>query len=85
MSSRMLYNRPLPISRIVGAIADSTCMDSSRPNGKVTKAPVYPAHTEAQVNTQHYGRRPYGVGLLVAGYDVRLSSHSQFVATNSLY
>ncbi|GAA5983681.1 hypothetical protein JCM10908_000379 [Rhodotorula pacifica] len=46
MSSRMLYNRPLPISRIVGAIAD-----------------------KAQVNTQHYGRRPYGVGLLVAGYD----------------
>lgn len=27
--------------------------------------------SEAQVNTQHYGRRPYGVGLLVAGYDVR--------------
>ncbi|BGP16193.1 hypothetical protein JCM10213_007051 [Rhodosporidiobolus nylandii] len=46
MSSRMLYNRPLPISRIVGAIAD-----------------------KAQINTQHYGRRPYGVGLLVGGYD----------------
>ncbi|GAA6023959.1 hypothetical protein JCM10207_008643 [Rhodosporidiobolus poonsookiae] len=46
MSSRMLYNRPLPISRIVTAIAD-----------------------KAQINTQHYGRRPYGVGLLVAGYD----------------
>ncbi|RUP45500.1 hypothetical protein BC936DRAFT_148086 [Jimgerdemannia flammicorona] len=25
--------------------------------------------TEAQVNTQNYGRRPYGVGLLVVGYD----------------
>ncbi|CAG8703307.1 10698_t:CDS:2 [Dentiscutata erythropus] len=24
---------------------------------------------KAQVNTQNYGRRPYGVGLLVAGYD----------------
>ncbi|BGP55505.1 hypothetical protein JCM8202_002037 [Rhodotorula sphaerocarpa] len=48
MSSRMLYNRPLPISRVVGAIAD-----------------------KAQVNTQHYGRRPYGVGLLVAGYDAK--------------
>ncbi|GAA5925196.1 proteasome core particle subunit alpha 6 [Sporobolomyces koalae] len=46
MSSRMLYNRPLPVSRIVGAIAD-----------------------KAQINTQHYGHRPYGVGLLVAGYD----------------
>ncbi|GAA5880243.1 hypothetical protein JCM16303_003862 [Sporobolomyces ruberrimus] len=46
MSSRMVYNRPLPVSRIVGAIAD-----------------------KAQINTQHYGHRPYGVGLLVAGYD----------------
>jgi 20S proteasome alpha/beta subunit len=28
---------------------------------------------EAQVNTQKYGFRPYGVGLLVAGYDVSRS------------
>ncbi|KAM0752501.1 N-terminal nucleophile aminohydrolase [Meredithblackwellia eburnea MCA 4105] len=48
MSSRMLYNRPLPVSRIVNAIAD-----------------------KAQVNTQHYGKRPYGVGFLVAGHDER--------------
>jgi len=46
MSSRLLYNRPVPISRVVNAIAD-----------------------KAQVNTQHYGKRPYGVGLLVAGVD----------------
>ncbi|OAA66972.1 proteasome component [Niveomyces insectorum RCEF 264] len=26
---------------------------------------------KAQINTQHYGRRPYGVGLLVAGVDDR--------------
>jgi 20S proteasome alpha/beta subunit len=25
---------------------------------------------ESQIHTQKYGRRPYGVGLLVAGYDV---------------
>ena len=24
----------------------------------------------AQTNTQQYGKRPYGVGFLVAGYDV---------------
>jgi len=24
---------------------------------------------KSQVNTQHYGKRPYGVGLLIAGYD----------------
>ena len=29
-----------------------------------------------QVCTQRYDRRPYGVGLLVAGYDVRLKSFS---------
>src|SRR5947209_4083463 len=46
MSSRLLYNRPIPIARVVNGIAD-----------------------KAQVNTQHYGRRPYGVGLLVAGVD----------------
>ena len=46
MSSRLLYNRPIPVSRVVSAIAD-----------------------KAQINTQHYGKRPYGVGLLIAGYD----------------
>ncbi|TPX34034.1 hypothetical protein SmJEL517_g03178 [Synchytrium microbalum] len=46
MRSRMVYNRPIPIYRIVAAIGD-----------------------KAQVNTQRYGRRPYGVGLLVGGYD----------------
>ena len=25
--------------------------------------------SKAQINTQHYGKRPYGVGLLVAGVD----------------
>ncbi|KAJ8653169.1 hypothetical protein O0I10_011218 [Lichtheimia ornata] len=46
MRSKMLYDRPLPVQRIVTTIAD-----------------------KAQINTQQYGRRPYGVGLLVAGYD----------------
>ncbi|CAG8478500.1 7348_t:CDS:10 [Funneliformis caledonium] len=46
MKSKMIYNRPLPIFRIVSAIGD-----------------------KAQANTQNYGRRPYGVGLLVAGFD----------------
>ncbi|KND05086.1 uncharacterized protein SPPG_00761 [Spizellomyces punctatus DAOM BR117] len=46
MKSKLLYDRPLPVFRIVSAIGD-----------------------KAQVNTQRYGRRPYGVGLLVAGYD----------------
>jgi len=46
MSSRLIYARPIPVARVVNAIAD-----------------------KAQVNTQTYGRRPYGVGLLIAGVD----------------
>ncbi|KAF8342032.1 20S proteasome subunit [Cantharellus anzutake] len=46
MSSRMTFNRPIPVNQLVTAIAD-----------------------KAQVNTQEYGRRPYGVGFLVIGED----------------
>jgi len=46
MSSKMVFNRPIPVNRLVTAIAD-----------------------KAQVNTQEYGRRPYGVGFLVIGQD----------------
>ncbi|KAF8528922.1 nucleophile aminohydrolase [Hysterangium stoloniferum] len=46
MASRMTYNRPIPVNRLVSSIAD-----------------------KAQVNTQEYGRRPYGVGFLVIGQD----------------
>jgi len=46
MSSRLIFNRPVPVNRLVAAIAD-----------------------KAQVNTQEYGRRPYGVGFLVIGQD----------------
>ncbi|KAG6894699.1 hypothetical protein C0992_005083, partial [Termitomyces sp. T32_za158] len=46
MSSKMIFDRPVPVNRLVSAIAD-----------------------KAQVNTQEYGRRPYGVGFLVIGQD----------------
>ncbi|KAH8992987.1 20S proteasome subunit [Lactarius akahatsu] len=46
MGSKMVFNRPVPVNRLVSAIAD-----------------------KAQVNTQEYGRRPYGVGFLVVGLD----------------
>ncbi|KAI0698893.1 20S proteasome subunit [Cytidiella melzeri] len=46
MSSKMLFNRPIPVNRLVSSTAD-----------------------KAQVNTQEYGRRPYGVGFLVIGGD----------------
>ncbi|KAG1847498.1 nucleophile aminohydrolase [Suillus subalutaceus] len=46
MGERMMFNRPMPVNRLVSSIAD-----------------------KAQVNTQEYGRRPYGVGFLVIGQD----------------
>lgn len=46
MSSKMVFNRPLSVSKAVHSIAD-----------------------KAQENTQSAGGRPYGVGLLVAGFD----------------
>ncbi|KAK9462738.1 nucleophile aminohydrolase [Lipomyces oligophaga] len=46
MTSRMIYNRAIPVTRVVNEIGE-----------------------KAQRNTQTYGRRPYGVGLLVIGHD----------------
>ncbi|EPZ32200.1 Proteasome, subunit alpha/beta domain-containing protein [Rozella allomycis CSF55] len=46
IKSKLVYDRQLPVQRIVAEISD-----------------------RAQRNTQLYGGRPYGVGLLVAGVD----------------
>ncbi|OLL23075.1 putative proteasome subunit alpha type-6 [Neolecta irregularis DAH-3] len=48
MSSKMIYDRPIPIIRIADTLAE-----------------------KAQRRTQLYGQRPYGVGLLLIGCDVR--------------
>ncbi|KAG0003429.1 Proteasome subunit alpha 1, partial [Entomortierella chlamydospora] len=52
MKSKMMYDRPMPGSRLVSLIGD-----------------------KAQINTQNYGRRPYGVGLLVGSYDEDTGPH----------
>jgi 20S proteasome subunit alpha 6 len=59
----MVFNRPIPVNRLVSAIADSTYASFSHVVCWLTR------HVEAQVNTQEYGRRPYGVGFLVIGQD----------------
>lgn len=66
MRSKMLYDRPLPVQRIVNAIADSE-LEWWPSKSNISSLSIC---VEAQVNTQQYGRRPYGVGLLVIGYDV---------------
>jgi 20S proteasome subunit alpha 6 len=67
MSERMNFNRPIPVNQVVSAIAESAFL-----------VPIFlfvhiyihmNCIAEAQVNTQEYGRRPYGVGFLVIGQD----------------
>ena len=65
MSSKMVFNRPVPVNRLVAAIADSSFSCLSGPE----KLLAHLLFVEAQVNTQEYGRRPYGVGFLVIGQD----------------
>ncbi len=62
LSSRMNMNRPIPIQRLVTDISDSNMLLFL--NGFFT-------FLEAQINTQQYGGRPFGVGLLIAGIDVK--------------
>ena len=73
MRSRMVYNRPLPITRIVSAVGESKIyfgyLDSLFHFSFLSISNLF---SEAQINTQRYGRRPYGVGLIVAGHDVSL-------------
>ena len=63
MYSRILYGRPMPVQRMVQVIADSQ-PPLNRSSESLADT------TEAQANTQYYGKRPYGVGFLVIGEDV---------------
>ena len=64
LSSRMNMNRPIPVQRLVTDISDSKL-----PQEKLSLLTIF---IEAQINTQQYGGRPFGVGLLIAGIDVIL-------------
>jgi 20S proteasome subunit alpha 6 len=71
MASKMVFNRPVPVNRLVSAIAESALFLSLFfSSGMLTRKNEKKKHfPEAQVNTQEYGRRPYGVGFLVIGLD----------------
>jgi len=62
LASKMVFDRPVPVNRLVSAIAD-----------------------KAQVNTQEYGRRPYGVGFLVIGQDKNGPHIYEFQPTGNSY
>lgn len=61
LSSKMIFNRPLSLSKAVHSIAD-----------------------KAQENTQSSGGRPYGVGLLVAGFDESGAHLYEFLPSGSV-
>lgn len=67
MSSRMLFNRAVPVNRLVSSIANSTW--TLQYLTLHCSIELSWDSAEAQVNTQEYGRRPYGVGFLVIGQD----------------
>jgi len=62
LSSRLLYSRPLPLSRLISSLAD-----------------------RAQLNTMQYGKRPYGVGFLVAGVDASGAHLYEFSPTGNCF
>jgi 20S proteasome subunit alpha 6 len=69
LSSRMNMNRPIPVQRLVTDISDSKANEIEV---------LLNFFLEAQVNTQQYGGRPFGVGLLIAGIDVKFINNLYF-------
>jgi len=67
LGSRMNMNRAIPVQRLVADISDSTFYELI--------FDMYFLLVEAQVNTHQFGGRPFGVGLLIAGFDVHHSFH----------
>lgn len=61
-SWRWDYKQPVPIKKLAEAMQLSTFLIFILNNGFL--------FLELQANTQYYGRRPFGVGILIAGYDV---------------
>ena len=58
------FDKPMPVTRLMDHVSNSKSL--VRPFGSAHR----PIFLECQVPTQRYGRRPFGVGFLMAGYDV---------------
>ena len=77
LNHKYVYESPIQIGRLVEAVADSTFIFRCRLFPVLLLSQTPTAHTlclnqEHQSCTQSYVRRPYGVGLLIAGFDVRM-------------
>lgn len=74
LNSRYAFNVPLPVSRLVSAVGDSILyVMQMLPWQHISQYIILTLLLEMQHCTQVYGRRPYGVGMLIAGYDVSIS------------
>lgn len=62
MNSRYAHDTPLPISRFANS-------NEAKMNLLANFRLIGDFGNKMQICTQRYGKRPYGVGLLVAGYD----------------
>ena len=63
MNSRYAHDTPLPVSRL--EFLNQYILLSSKSSFRL----IGDFGNKMQICTQRYGKRPYGVGLLVAGYD----------------
>lgn len=60
------FDKPMPVTRLMDNVSNS-----NRTLGFVRVDAYRGQFLECQIPTQRYGRRPFGVGFLMAGFDVR--------------
>jgi len=68
LNHKFVYESPIQVGRLVLRVADSTNPPPSNWVDLISASSLL--RLESQKNTQRSGSRPYGVGLLVIGFDV---------------
>ena len=79
LNHKYVYGTPIVGSRLVKRVADSILLNNNqliicrKRFSFFASVVALNVRQESQVSTQRYGRRPYGIGLLVIAHDVRLA------------
>ena len=63
------FDKPMPVTRLMDHVSNSMQI-----NFTIKLIIILSINLECQVPTQRYGRRPFGVGFLMAGFDVCLEN-----------
>jgi 20S proteasome alpha/beta subunit len=61
------FDKPMPVTRLMDHVSNSMKVYFFI---IVSLINIFSLNLECQVPTQRYGRRPFGVGFLMAGFDV---------------